>query len=208
MTKSGYFITIEGGEATGKTTQIQKLQSNFPDSNKYFFTREPGGTVFAEEMRDYIVTGARDKMSPISELLLLNAARYDHLQKLILPKLSQGINIICDRFLDSTIAYQSAARGVPIELVNNLHSLITNNFLPDLTIILDLDPEIAKERVALRAKDCDERFEKFPLEFHKTIRASFLKAGADKSRKVKIVDATQSAEEVLLEIIQAINLLS
>lgn len=207
MTQQGYFITIEGGEATGKTTQIQKLKNHFVKNDSYYFTREPGGTIFAEDMREYIVTGDKDKMLPISELLLLNAARYDHLQKLIIPKLNQGVNVVCDRFLDSTIAYQSSARGVPQKLVYDMHKLVNGNFTPNLTIVLDLDSVVARQRVLDRDKDSDERFEKFPLEFHQTIRNSFLSAADRNDRNIKVIDATQSPALIFDQIIASIDML-
>lgn len=203
--KVGLFITIEGGEATGKTTQLEKLKQHYADDPSYYFTREPGGTEFAENIRDMIVSGAKDKLLPVSELLLLNAARYDHINRVILPKIKDGINVICDRFFDSTIAYQSAARGLDESLIYKLHELVTDNFFPDLTLVLDLDPALAKSRIKERNKSEDERFEKFSGDFHEKVRLSFVKLAQKPGRNIKLLDASQPREEIFSQMITSIK---
>ncbi|HKG75379.1 MAG TPA: dTMP kinase, partial [Aestuariivirgaceae bacterium] len=139
----GVFITFEGGEGTGKTTQLAKLAAALEKKGvDVLCTREPGGSPEAEAIRDELVSGDSGKWSPLAEALLMNAARDSHLRKTIRPALALGRTVLCDRFLDSTRAYQGAAGGVDIKLIAALEKSVVGQTVPDLTLIFDLDPDI------------------------------------------------------------------
>ena len=150
--KSGKFISIEGGEGTGKTTQI-KLLSKFLKKNKIKFitTREPGGSRGAEKIRNLVIQSNPNDWSPITEALLHISARSDHLEKIIIPNIKKGIWVITDRFKDSTIAYQGFGNGLKLDVLEVLQESIFNKFNPDLTIILDIPPEISLKRAKKRS---------------------------------------------------------
>ncbi len=189
----GKFIVFEGGEACGKTTQIELLKEILPKSQT-IFTKEPGGTKEAEQIRKLVITGSKDKLLAESELLLIYAARFEHVQKVILPALAQGKNVISDRFNLSTKVYQGAARGLAIELIEALDSMILQNFAPDLTFIFDLPVKEIRKRVAKRA-GTNERFEKFSDEFHEKIRQGFLTYAKGRKDHV-ILDASKTAKQL------------
>lgn len=208
MTKLGKFITIEGGEATGKTTQIKKLKESFKNNGEFVFTREPGGTVFAEEIRKLLIEGDVNKVSVKTELLLINAARSDHIDNFIRPNLVQGTNVICDRFFDSTIAYQCDAAGVSRDIAIDLHKTINMNFAPDLTLFLDLDPNLAFKRRSKRIVSYDERFEKLPMSFHEAVWRSFKNPVLLENRKFVNIDAAKDIDLIHSEILFEINNIS
>ncbi|MFZ8865183.1 MAG: dTMP kinase [Rickettsiales bacterium] len=189
----GKFIVLEGGEACGKSSQINALKKLYKHEN-FLFTREPGGTDLADQIREIIVKGATDKMLPETELALIYAARNEHLHKTILPALYQGINVISDRFNLSSYIYQGAARGIAPELIDNFNNIFLQNFKPDLTLLLDVNLEIAAKRIKIR-NETDERFEKFGSKFHQKIRASFLEY-AQKDPAIKIIDASLNLTKV------------
>ncbi|MBT4989466.1 MAG: dTMP kinase [Rickettsiales bacterium] len=199
----GKLITIEGVDAAGKTTQIEYLKSFFKDSNNIVFTREPGGTLLSESIRDILCKGKQDNMLPITELLLFNAARYEHCSKLIKPEIAKGKIVICDRFIDSTYVYQCYAGKVPISIFEALNKLVLDDFQPDLTIILDIDTEIAASRHSNRDTD-EDRFESFPKEFHQMVRAGYKKIAEENPKRVVMLDANQdqtSLHEKILSIL-------
>jgi len=198
----GKFIVLEGGEGCGKSSQIEILKSSLP-KDQFIFTREPGGTKVADQIRNIIVTGDKDKILPETELALIYAARNEHLHRVILPALEAGKHVISDRFCLSTFVYQGAARGLSHELIASFNNIFMQNFEPDLTLIFDLDTEIAKKRVGKR-NNKDERFEQFDKNFHKRIRQGFLNY-AKNDPKIKVVDASKTIKQLSAQIKQELD---
>lgn len=196
----GKFITLEGGEGAGKTTQATRLQAILEKAGiEAVTTREPGGTFGAEAIRDLVLSGTHERWSGMTELLLMYAARLDHVHKLIKPALARGAWVICDRFSDSSIAYQGYARGLGEERVSAVHTLVMEGFAPDLTILFDIDPILALKRVQTRGEDLS-RFDTEDLDFHKTLRKGFLEIAERESNRVKIVDAASSRDAITRQI--------
>lgn len=193
----GRFITLEGGEGAGKSTLIRGLCDRLSaQSIDVVITREPGGTPGAEVLRDILLTGATDRWSPVTEALLMYAARVDHVERLIEPALAGGSWVISDRFADSTMAYQGAAGGVPFDRIKTLHAAALGTFQPDLTLILDIDPAVGLDRTVQRGEDAT-RFERFEDGFHARLRQAFLDIAADAEDRCAVIDASASAESVL-----------
>ena len=177
MTK-GFFITLEGGEGTGKSTQ-SRLLSDWLIKQGFttVLTREPGGSPGAEEIRNLLVNGDKGRWDSLTETLLFMAARRNHLTTKIWPALEQGQVVICDRFLDSTLAYQGYGYGKKDDVIHGIQTiyhLIAGHFHPDLTIILDIDPAIGLKRSCARAGNTEQRFESMDLSFHTNLRQGFL----------------------------------
>jgi dTMP kinase len=203
---TGRFITLEGGEGSGKTTQIELLRAHYnKHGKKCLITREPGGSPGAEAIRNLLLTGSADKWNPIAETLLFQAARIEHVEHVIKPALARGEIVICDRFLDSTLVYQGIAKGLGIEYVRTLHQLTLGDFAPDLTLILDIDPSIGLKRASVRAGN-ETRFENMDIAFHKRVREGFLMLAEQQPERYKIINATQRAEVVNQAIIAALAL--
>ncbi|MEO0963011.1 MAG: dTMP kinase [Pseudomonadota bacterium] len=205
----GRFITFEGGEGAGKTTQITRLiEALTAHQVAAISTREPGGTPAAEEIRALLVRGSADRWAPLSEALLLNAARVDHLERLIRPSLDKGTWVISDRFADSTTAYQGCALGVGSQIVSDLQRIAVGDTQPDLTLILDLPVDIGLARARAREADANEgedRYEGFDTAFHETLRQAFLDIAIDEPNRCVVIDATQSQDEVAWAIWQAVT---
>jgi dTMP kinase len=192
----GKFLTLEGGEGAGKTTLIRTLESWLKDRGiEVVMTREPGGTPGAEQLRDILLKGATDRWSPVTEALLMYAARVDHVERLIEPALARGAWVISDRFADSTMAYQGTAGGVPVERIRQLHAAALGDFNPDLTLILDLDPRTGLERTVSRGEDAT-RFERFDADFHARLRQAFLDIAAREPERCMVLDAGEAPEAV------------
>lgn len=200
MTTRGRFITIEGGEGTGKSTLITALRAQRLLADAVF-TREPGGSAGAEEIRGLLVTGEPDRWDAITELLLLNAARRDHVCRTIEPALSGGSHVICDRYVDSTRAYQGL-RDVSGDLIETIHKQ-TVAVDPDLTIILDAPAEIGLARAATRHGP--DRFERMGIDFHTDLRAAFLRIASNSPERCIVVDATQSPDAVLAAVMSTLE---
>ena len=192
----GRFITLEGGEGAGKTTLAKTLATTLEEQGvRTRITREPGGTPNAEVLRNLLVEGDTGRWSPLSETLLLYAARADHVERLIKPALAEGVWVICDRFSDSTRAYQGAAGGLSPERIAQIDAATLDGFGPDLTFMVDLDPEVGLERTRQRGEDAT-RFERQPSAFHHKLRNAFVEiAKADPGRCV-ILDGAQSPADV------------
>ena len=200
MSKVGRFISFEGGEGAGKTTLIQSVASYLNEQgHEVICTREPGGTKAAEQIRELLVTGDKDRWDAISETALFLVARRTHVEELIKPALDQGKIVLCDRFLDSTLVYQGIAKGLGIEYVSKLNALIVKNILPELTFLLDIDPSEGLKRVSGRTSN-EDRFEAHGLAFHKQIREGFLELAKQSPERIKMIDASQSAEQVFEEV--------
>lgn len=190
------FITFEGGEGAGKSTQIRLLAAHLSAAGiRNLVTREPGGSPGAEEIRQLLVTGAADRWSALSETLLFYAARVDHWQRVILPALEVGTVVLCDRFADSTIAYQAYAGGMDRAQIEALHELVLPGVKPDLTLILDLPPEEGLRR-AVNRSGAEARFESKGLSFHERLRAGFLDIASRHAARCAVIDANRTVEAV------------
>jgi len=188
------FITFEGGEGCGKTTHSKKLKSYLEKKGfKVVLTREPGGTAFGRKLRKTLLARGT-VLDCTAELLLFAADRAQHLQEVILPSIKAGRIVICDRFIDSTVAYQIGGRGLPEDMVRYLNFISSRGILPDLTILLDVSPEIAIKRAA--KEEVRDRFEREDLAFHKKVRDAYLKIAAQDPKRVKLVDAADPIAEV------------
>ena len=203
--REGRFITFEGGEGAGKSTQVARLTERLQARGlEVVRTREPGGSPGAEDIRGLLVTGAADRWSATAETLLLYAARSDHLEQTIRPALARGVWVVCDRFADSTRAYQGAAGGAAPELVSSLEVQVVGPNAPDLTLVLDLPPEAGMARVASRG-EAQTRFEAKGLDFHARLRAGFLQIAAAEPQRCVVIDATASPNEVTAAVWAAVQ---
>ena len=193
---NGKFITLEGGEGAGKSTQTKLLAHALEGSGIYvLLTREPGGAPAAEEIRNCLVNGPIDRWTPASEALLLFAARLEHMENTIRPALRSGRWVVCDRFADSTMAYQGYGHRLGVDWIANLHRLTLGDFSPDLTIILDIPPETGLERAGQRS-DSEDRYERMDPAFHQRLRDGFLEIARRDPKRCAVVDATQDVNEV------------
>lgn len=192
---TGKFITFEGIDGSGKSTQARRLAERVEN---VVLTREPGGSAGAEEVRQLLLTGDPDRWSAETEILLFTAARRDHLEKTIQPALDRGQTVICDRFADSTRVYQGATRGDLRATVDALHDLMIGRE-PDLTFIIDMDPAKALTR-GLARKSGEDRFEDFGLPFQETLRHGFLALSKSASDRCVLINGDRSEEEVAADI--------
>jgi dTMP kinase len=193
--EKGIFITIEGGEGVGKSTNIDAIKSFLDEKGVAFIqTREPGGTLLAEKLRALLLEEHGEEFDSTAELLLMFAARAQHLNTLIRPALDRGTWVLCDRFTDATYAYQGGGRQLDNKLIAQLETLVQRDLRPDLTIILDLDPEAGIERARLRGEL--DRFEQEQLAFFQRVRASYLEIAENEPGRCAVVDASRPVEEV------------
>lgn len=197
----GVFITLEGGEGVGKSTQAGRLAATLHarTGRPVTVTREPGGSPRAEEIREALLAGAAKPYGPFAEALLFSAARLDHLDRLIRPALSRGETVICDRFIDSTRAYQGAAGGLDPSVLAALERVVVGRTRPDLTLILDLPPEAGLARAAARGEAAGEgpdRFEAEALGFHTRLREAFLAIAAREPGRCAVIDAAAGPDAV------------
>ena len=201
----GRFITFEGGEGTGKSTQARLLASHLTQTGADTFqTREPGGSPSAEEIRALLVTGAANRWSPMAETLLFYAARIEHWRQVIEPALARGAHVVCDRFADSTMAYQAYAGGLERRIVEDIHRLTMAGVEPDLTLILDIDVEKGLIRAAAR-RDDETRFERKGRAFHEKLRQGFLDIAKRAPGRCVVVDAGQPIERVQADVLSALK---
>ena len=195
---SGLFITIEGIECVGKSTNAKFISALLNKKNiKTYVTREPGGTALGEKIRKILLFEQNDSISPLGELLLLFAAREKHINEVIKPNLEQGKWVISDRFTDASFAYQGFGRGLGFDQVNQLKQIIQNGFEPDLTFLLDAPIDVIKSRRKLNPND---RFESEDRQFFERVRQGYLQLASVFGDRVKIIDAAQSIEQVQAEI--------
>lgn len=191
----GRFITFEGGEGTGKSTHVALLGDRLRAFGiRAVLTREPGGSPGAEALRELVVTGARDRWSPLSELLIMNAARADHLERTVRPALAAGRVVVSDRFADSSRAYQGAAGGVPSAVVQAVEAAVVGPTAPDLTLVLDLAVEAGLARAAARGGE--DRFELKGAAFHQRLRDAFLAIAAGEPRRCVVLDGGLSIADL------------
>ena len=177
---SGKFITIEGIEGAGKTTCMDTIKELLTKNSIQFInTREPGGTPLAEKIRALLLNVEEDTPVPLTELLLIFASRTQHINKVIRPALSDGLWVLCDRFTDATYAYQGGGRGVKLELISLLEQIAQEGLRPDLTLLLDVSPELGMDRV--RKRGALDRFERQEVEFFNTVRSAYLNIAEKRS---------------------------
>ena len=199
MKNKGYFISFEGIDGSGKSTQIQKL-AEFLGALDFdiVITREPGGSVGGEEIRNLLLQGNVDRWSAETEILLFTAARRDHLERIILPALKEGKIVICDRFTDSTRMYQGMRGANLRNLVDTLNEKVIN-FDPDLTIIIDINPQISLKRAKSR-KTVEERFEDFGVDLQMKMRKGFIELAKEFGDRIEVVDGQQSVDKLAQDI--------
>lgn len=197
------FITFEGGEGSGKTTQIAFLARELSARGlKVLTTREPGGTPLGEHIRDCLLSpNFGISFGSHAELMLFLASRVEHIEKVIKPALAAGNIVLCDRFNDSSVAYQGGARGLGLETVQELCNLACGGFVPDLTFFLDLDPEAGMQRITRE----HDRLEDAGILFHGKVRQSFLEIASKEPQRVQMIDAHQLPEVVFSSIIQSVD---
>ena len=204
------FITLEGIEGSGKTTQIGYLTAYLEAKGHCCkITREPGGTSIGEQIRSVLLNGKNKDMDPVAELLLYMADRAQHVHTVVKPALDAGKTIICDRYFDATMVYQGYARGLDKPLISQLHELVFSGLTPDVTLLLDLPPEIGLKRAwtAIRSGgrvSNETRFEEEKITFHQKVREGYLDLAKKEPSRFRIIDATQNERDVKDAIIKAI----
>ncbi len=200
----GKFITLEGGEGTGKSTQIGLLSAAFNNAGiDVVKTREPGGAPGAEAIRRLLVEGDTEKWDAFTEVLLNYAARHEHLQQTITPALELGRWVISDRFADSTVAYQGHGHGFDLSVIERVHDLVVGSMKPDLTLVLDIPVEQGLSRATSR-NDQEDRYERMDLSFHERVRQGFLDIAKQTPDRCVVIDASGSIDQVNAEINAAI----
>ena len=199
----GFFISFEGGEGAGKSTQIRRLAERLQAAgHDIVVTREPGGSPGAEAIRELLVNGAPDRWSPVTETLLMYAARRDHVERVIRPALAEGKVVLCDRFADSTRAYQGAGGDAPASLIASLEEHVLSGTVPVLTLILDLPAQVGLQRAEARGGAA--RFESKGLEFHERLRAGYLEIARKEPERCVVIDADASLDAVTAAIADAV----
>lgn len=191
------FITLEGPEGSGKTTAVEAAVKELEARGYQIVrTREPGGTPIAEQIRNVILDKENTKMDPRTEALLYAASRRQHLVEKVWPALKEGKIVICDRYLDSSLAYQGGARGLGVDNILNVNMFATENTFPDLTLLFDITPEEGLKRIAANASREVNRLDLEKLEFHHKVRNTFLELAKKYPERYVIIDASKSREEV------------
>ena len=202
--RGGKFITIEGGEGAGKSTQVRLLCNALKCCGlSVVSTREPGGSPGAEEIRSLLVTGDIDRWDPMTETLLYFAARRDHVVKSIQPALTRGDWVVCDRFADTTIAYQGYAQGLGRDVILLLYRTVVGELVPNLTVILDLPPTTGLARE--RERKGEDRYERMEEIFHQRLRAGFLDIARREPERCVVIDARSDVESIHAEIVTAVR---
>ena len=200
----GKFITLEGSEGAGKTTAIEEIR-NWAKSSKIelVVTREPGGTPTAEKIRELLLDKNNKDILPDTELLLMFAARAQHLNELILPAITQGKWVICDRFTDATYAYQGGGRNIDMQRITQLENWVQGELRPDLTLLLDLPVEVGLSRAGNRSEP--DRFELEQINFFERVRQVYLDRAKRFPKQYRVIDASKTIEEVQAQIRQSLN---
>jgi dTMP kinase len=192
---SGLFITVEGGEGAGKSTQIARMATWLEaQGHTVVLTREPGGTRLAERLREQLLDRQNEDLGALTELLLMFAARAQHLHELIRPALARGETVVCDRFTDATWAYQGGGRGLPDDAISTLEQLVHGDLHPQLTLLLDLPVKEGLRRAALRSES--DRFESESVEFFERVRAAYLKRAQGDPERFAVIDAARAVDDV------------
>ncbi len=194
------FITFEGTEGSGKTTQIGRLVKELSEANySVQSTREPGGTTVGDQIRSILLNPLNERLFPTSELLLYAASRAQHVREVIVPALKNGEIVISDRFADASVAYQSYGRNLNLTLITQLNRIATDGLVPDLTFLLDLPVEIGLQR-ASSSRGTLDRIEREKLEFHRRVQTGYLSIAEESPDRIKVVDATKSMDVIYQEI--------
>ena len=200
----GKFITLEGVEGVGKSTNLATIEKVLQSlSIDYIKSREPGGSSIAERIRALLLDPEAEPMSELAELLLVFAARAEHLEKVIRPSLENGVWVLCDRFTDATFAYQGGGRGLSTAIIDQLQALVQGELRPDLTVILDLDPAIGLERA--RERGALDRFEKEEQLFFNRVREAYLAIAEAEPKRCMVIDASKPLEQVGQDLVAALN---
>jgi dTMP kinase len=208
MTARGRFITFEGPEGSGKSTQLSLLAERLRKAGQDVLeTQEPGGTAIGVQIRHVLLDAKNRELCPTAELLLMFASRAQNVDQLILPALSAGRTVLSDRFTDSTLVYQGVGRGLGADVVYELDRIACRGLIPDLTLIVDIDAETGLARArrrSARAEDSETRIEEQDVGFHRRVREAYRQLAADESRRVRLIDGSQTvevvAEQVWLEV--------
>ncbi len=199
--KKSLFITFEGIDGSGKSTQLNKIAEFLKEKNiNYIITRDPGGTDLGSKLRN-ILLNYEGKIYPLCELFLYLADRAQHVDEKIIPALNSGTVVLCDRYIDSTLAYQGYARGLNIDELINLNNLATNKLWPDLTLIFDIDPDVSLKRVG----DNKDRLESESINFHKKVREGYLELAKQHPNRIKVINANQPIEDIYKAVIQIVK---
>lgn len=202
--QNGRFITVEGGEGVGKTTNLDFIESLLRESgHDVIRTREPGGTPLAESVRELLLAPREESVAELTELLLVFAARAQHIAQVIKPALARGQWVLCDRFTDATYAYQGAGRGMDTDAIATLEQLVQQDLRPDLTLLLDVPVEIGMARAS--ARSAPDRFESEQLNFFELVRAEYLRRAAAEPERFTVIDASPSLADVQMQITHAIK---
>ncbi|MDG1027064.1 MAG: dTMP kinase [Gammaproteobacteria bacterium] len=202
--KRGLFLTLEGAEGVGKSTNIGFITAHLEENGiEYILTREPGGTLIAEEIRELLLAVHDESMSELSELLLIFAARAQHLEAKIEPALAAGKWVVCDRFTDATFAYQGYGRRLSIEKIEQLQTMVQGTLRPDLTIILDLDPSVGMERASNRGEL--DRIEQEQQSFFHRVRQGYLDIAKAEPERCVVIDASKPLEQVKLDLLKVLK---
>lgn len=199
--KKGLFVTLEGPEGSGKSTIMKMIEEDLNKSKiEYVSTREPGGIDIAEQIREVILNKSNTAMDERTEALLYAASRRQHMAEKVIPALEEGKIVICDRFIDSSLAYQGYARGIGIDEVMRINEFAIEGYMPDLTIYLDIEPKIGLERIAKNKQREVNRLDLENLEFHNKVREGYLKILKTYSNRIKRVDANRKIELVFEDV--------
>lgn len=202
MESRGLFITVEGGEGVGKSTNMEFLATRLRERGlELLVTREPGGTELGEELRELLLRPRDEPVAPSAELLLIFAARAQHIAQVIEPALAAGRWVLCDRFTDATYAYQGGGRGLPVALIRELEQLVQGDLRPDFTLLLDAPVEVGMARAGDRGEM--DRFEREHIEFFERVRATYLQLARESSGRYHLVDASLSLEQVQQQLANA-----
>ncbi len=200
----GLFISLEGGEGAGKSTQLAAIVAALEAAGREVVaTREPGGTPGAEAIRALLVGGDPARWHPMTETLLHYAARVEHVERLVRPALQRGADVVCDRFADSTMAYQGFGQGVPRETIAALHRTVLGAFVPDLTVVLDVPVETGLRRAAARREP--NRYERFDFDFHGRVREGFRTIAREEPSRCVLIDATRNEAEVTRDVLRTVS---
>ncbi len=195
MSEKPRFISLEGSEGVGKTTSLNFIRAFLEDKGyKVLVTREPGGTPLAEDLRATLLSNRKETIEPDTELLLMFAARCQHVNQVIKPALESGTWVLCDRFVDASYAYQGGGRGIPFERINQLHQWSMQGFVPDLTILLDMSVDEGMARTRLRG--APDRFESEQIDFYQRIRDAYLQRAKSEPQRICVIDAAPDIELV------------
>ena len=208
-TRRGLFITFEGPEGSGKSTQLRLLGKKLRGQNRPVLeTAEPGGTPIGLQIRRVLLDAKNQELCPTAELLLMFAARAQNVDQAILPALANGQVVLCDRFTDSTLVYQGAARGLGAEVVYDVDRIACRGLVPDLTLVIDIDVETGLARAHRRnqrTQDVETRLDEQSLEFHRKVRAAYHQLAEDESKRVKLIDGSREEEQVAQAVLTAVQ---